>query len=1238
METNRLKRFASEARNILMSGVKQRLSALGFQTDGSLSTKLPELMGGGSVFMGEVQSEDFYHKWMSLHQRIQSHSYREVAEEAAYTWFNRLMAIRIMVKNELVPAVLEYESDEVRIPLLVSEARQRRFPQMNEESRQKVEALLNNDALTDEQFAVLIVAYCHSNPIIHKCFGTISDYTELLLPSNILAKDGFIDKLNADEYISDEDYRSPELIGWLYQFYISERKDEVFAKKGKFEADEIPAATQIFTPNWIVKYMVQNTVGRIYLDNNPYTDIKKEMQYLVEPAEPTPADAIYQFDNIHDLTCADLACGSGHILNECFDLLYQIYIEEGYNRRKAIEDIFQYNLTGIDIDTRAKQLATFALLMKACQKDNSFSDAHCMPRVLDMPIPYAEAVGKTFDNTDEERTFIRSVLSEYIMGGNAEVLDELTDAVLLMNDAQTLGSIMKFNISERTRNVIAIRTAEYEQQEILLKNIRKMLPYIQIILTLTKSYAALVMNPPYMGSGNMNEILSTYAKGNYEIGKADLATVFVQHMADLTLKHGKYGFIIPPSWMFLSTFEKLRRDIIDNRSIDSLLHLSRGVFGADFGASSAVINNTKSENAQGVYFRLIERTFQEFDQKHLQLLFEKTLANHDFRFYFADYTKEVEDMVYSKQGAKIYYPAIPQSNFEKIPGCPIGYWVSRKILKLFSLKDNISTVAYPRKGLATTDNKRFLKLWHEVNLYSMGFRFKDRIMAQHSKCKWFPLNKGGEFRKWYGNNNTVVNWYNDGVEMKDAIVKVYNGGSYTKEIRSEDKYFLDCITWNALTSGTPSFRYSDYGALFDSAGSSMFPKSKDCMPLLALLNTPIAKTIFDIINPTLNYGAGTVGLMPVVQTNTDKLIVQQNISISKQDWDAHETSWDFTENEFIKFSKRNSDTSLYNFTSEGENIPMKSWSDKHLDFIQANSGRLEWITEQIKAEWEDKYMELHANEEELNRQFIEIYGLQDELTPDVPLNEITILQQGEISIENNQLRWNDDVLMKQLISYAVGCMMGRYSIDRPGLILANQGDGQKEYEALVPNSRFAIDDDGIIPLMPANTEFTDNITLRFKTWLGITFGEESLMDNLNFIERSLGKHLDDYFVKDFWKDHKKMYQNRPIYWLFSSKKGSFQCIAYMHRMNAYTAEKIRTNYLLPHIESLFNKQNEMQANAANLSTRERKELDSIGKQIDECREYHDRLHVVADQQIGFDLDDGVVVNYAKFGDVLAKLK
>ncbi len=1192
METNRLKRFASEARNILMSGVKQRLSALGFQTDGSLSTKLPELMGGGSVFMGEVQSEDFYHKWMSLYQRIQSHSYREVAEEAAYTWFNRLMAIRIMVKNELVPAVLEYESDEVRIPLLVSEARQRRFPQMNEENRQKLEVLLNNDALTDEQFAVLIVAYCHSNPIIHKCFGTISDYTELLLPSNILAKDGFIDKLNADEYISDEDYRSPELIGWLYQFYISERKDEVFAKKGKFEADEIPAATQIFTPNWIVKYMVQNTVGRIYLDNNPYTDIKKEMQYLVEPAEPTPADAIYQFDNIHDLTCADLACGSGHILNECFDLFYQIYIEEGYNRRKAIEDIFQYNLTGIDIDTRAKQLATFALLMKACQKDNSFSDAHCMPRVLDMPIPYAEAVGKTFDNTDEERTFIRSVLSEYIMGGNAEVLDELTDAVLLMNDAQTLGSIMKFNISERTRNVIAIRTAEYAQQEVLPEDIRKMLPYMQIILTLTQNYATLVMNPPYMGGGNMNEVLSKYVKDNYEDSKADLFSVFMELAIDRLKQEGKYGMINMQSWMFLSSFEKLRKKVLDNYQIDSMLHLGPRTFDELSGEvvqnTAFVISKNHKEDVNGTYFRLVEG--KSCKEK------EKMFLN------------------YSKQGAKIYYPAIPQSNFEKIPGCPIAFWISNNYANAFANGKCVLEFADTFQGIITGDNNKFLRLWFEVNSINIPFHATNMSNINLNNSYWIPYNKGGDSRKWYGTQDFIVNWKNG---SKDK----------TRGKEGFSKFYLrEYVAWSYTVSNIIATRYYPSGFLWDVRGSGLMDKSDMLYYLQGLIGSIVGINLFRINNSTLSCQVENIIQLPIITSSLRKediqYIVKQNISIAKQDWDAHETSWDFQTNELIQLS------------IDGVGHIQATINEKTIQDYYS----IELLLTEYKTKWEDLFNRLHANEEELNRQFIEIYSLQDELTSDVPLNEITILQQGEISIEGDKLRWNDDVLMKQLISYAVGCMMGRYSIDRPGLILANQGDSQKEYEALVPNSRFAIDDDGIIPLMSANTEFTDNITLRFKTWLGITFGEESLMDNLNFIERSLGKRLDDYFVKDFWKDHKKKYQNRPIYWLFSSKKGSFQCIAYMHRMNAYTAEKIRTNYLLPHIEWLFNKQNEMQANAANLSTRERKELDSIGKQIEECREYHDRLHVVADQQIGFDLDDGVVVNYAKFGDVLAKLK
>ncbi len=957
MDTNKLKRFASEARNILISGVNQRLSALGFSMDGSV-TEMPELKGGGAIFMGDIQTEDFYHKWMSLYHRVQSHSYREVVEETAYTWFNRLVAIRIMVKNELVPPVLEYESEGVRIPLLVTEARQGRMPQMNEESRQKLDTLLLNDAFTDEQFQVLIVAYCHSNPIINKCFGTISDYTELLLPSNILKNDGFIARLNADDYITDEDYHSPELIGWLYQFYISERKDEVFAKKEKFEADEIPAATQIFTPNWIVKYMVQNTVGRIYLDNNPYSDIKDGMKYLVEPAEPTLADSIYQFEDIHHFTCADLGCGSGHILNECFDLLYQIYIEEGYNRRKAIEDIFRYNLTGVDIDTRAKQLATFALLMKACQKDVGFTDAHCMPKVLNMPVGYAEAMNRKFDNREDERSFIRGTVKSYIMANNTEMLDELTDAIVLMNDAQTLGSIMKFDISERTRNVIAVRTAEYKNTEHLPENIQKLLPYMKVILALTQRYSVLVMNPPYMGGGNMNELLSKYVKKNYEYGKADLATVFVLHMANLTMKHGKYAFIIPPSWMFLSTFENLRCDIIDNRSIDSLLHLSRGVFGADFGASSAVISNTQSSDAKGTYFRLIERTFQEFDQKHLQMLFEQTLANHDFKYYFEEYSKDVTELPNSKKGNKIYYPNIPQKNFEKIPGSPIGYWVSEKEQLLFK-KKIISDISKPCKGIDTGENSYFLRFWHEIN-----FR---KIDSSNGVGDYVPYNKGGGFRKWYGFRYCVLKWNGSDEELSSRLTWT------TKKptLRNKKYWFNESFTWSSISSGGFSARYSPRGALFDNGGSSIF--SESILFLIGgLINSIVAKRFFDFLAPTINYQPGDVGNLAFSDVIFDKQdvitpMVNNNISISKQDWDAHETSWDFQENELLRI---------------------------HMN----TGGNLKQCFNEYKEEWAEKFLQLHENEEELNRQFIYIYGLQDELTPDVPLSEITILQQGEIEI------------------------------------------------------------------------------------------------------------------------------------------------------------------------------------------------------------------------------------------------
>lgn len=1186
MDINKLKRFATEARNILLNGVKQRLAAIGFKPDGTV-TEMPQLLGGGAVFMENVQSEDFYHKWMSLYQRMQSHTFREVAEEAAYTWFNRLVAIRIMAKNGLISDVLKYESEDVHVPVLVTEARQGRMPQMDEASRQKLDALLLNDAWTDEQFALLIVAYCHSNPIIRKCFGKISDYTELLLPSNILKNDGFIDRLNADDYVSDEDYRSPELIGWLYQFYIAERKNEVFAKKGKFEADEIPAATQIFTPNWIVKYMVQNTVGRIYLDNNPYSDIKDGMKYLVEPSDLTPNSSHLTLEDVHDLRVADLACGSGHILNECFDLLYQIYIEEGYNRRRAVEDIFQYNLTGIDIDTRAKQLAQFALLLKACQKDRSFADAHCMPRVMDMP----QCDRYTWRDTAGHFNCY------YNVAANEAINGELDDAFKLMEHADTLGSIMRFNVSPQTADYLHQAVKAYDDSPAHTEQFAPLVDGMRLILALTQKYAALVMNPPYMGSGNMNAELSNYVKKNYPDGKADLFAVFMLVAQERLAESGKYGMINMQSWMFLSSFEKLRTSLLDNLQIDNMLHLGPRTFDELSGEvvqNTAFVVSIHRPDHSGIYFRLVDG-------------------------------KDCSDKEQMFLAVENCYPNVSQKNFEKIPGCPIGYWVSEKIFSRFAGNLALSAVCKPTQGLATADNARFVKYWHEVNLAKIGFGCDSSEEAWKTKKKWFPYNKGGAARKWYGNQELVVNWENDGEEIKSFAPAV---------IRNSTFYFKPSIAWSLTSSVGNAFRYFPQGFIFDVNGMSLFT---DNIGLISYLNTKLCRYFLSVINPTLACQIGNVAVLPYchIDSKTETSLAKQNISISKQDWDAHETSWDFEENKLLAVDEQ---TYIDNINWTVEQHFRETGEHICIDPAAPELGSLEWLVEQYKQKWTRLFLQLHDNEEQLNRQFIDIYGLQDELTPDVPLDEITILQQGEITIDNSQITWHDDVIVKQLISYAVGCMMGRYSLDHKGLILANQGDGQKEYEVLVPNSRFAIDDDGIIPLMSVNNELTDHITLRFKTWLGIAFGEENLMDNLNFVERALDKRLEDYFLKDFWKDHKKMYQNRPIYWLFSSKRGAFQCIVYMHRMNAYTAERVRTKYLLPHIEWLMTKQAEMQANATNLSARERKELDNIGKQIDECREYHDRLHEVADQQIAFDLDDGVLVNYAKFGDVLAKLK
>lgn len=897
METNKLKRFATEARNILMQGVAHRFTALGFRADGT-PVEEPQLLGGGATFMGDTVTEDFYHKWQSLAAAIRRHGLKDVAEEAAYTWFNRLMAIRIMTKNGLIPPVLQYESPGVYVPLIVSEARQGRLPQMNEEERSRLMPLLDDDSRTAEQFSLLITVFCHATPILHRCFGHIADYTELLLPANILAEGGFVDLINHTDFIAEEDYRSSELIGWLYQFYIAEKKDEVFAAKGKFTASEIPAATQIFTPNWIVKYMVQNTVGRIYLDNNPYeTEVAQDWKYLVNPSELTPNDCILRYDDLTDLRLADLACGSGHILGEMFDMLYTLYINEGYSRREAIENIFRRNLTGVDIDTRAKQLAQFALLLKACQRDASFADCHCMPRVLDMP-----------------KTGLP-------LPADTRLANEIEAVNKTLADADTLGSIMKFSLSPAAREWVASLGEENEAA--------------QLVLALTEKYAALVMNPPYMGGGNMNVVLSNYVKKNYEVGKADLFSVFMQVAEERLAKNGKYGMINMQSWMFLSSFEKLRTHLLETLQIDSMLHLGPRTFDE---LSGEVVQNTAfvvtkhTPYTTGTYFRLVDG---------------KSCGDKE-RMFLA-----------GENG----YPHVSQQNFEKIPGCPIGYWVSEKIFARFAGNLALSAVAKPCVGLQTADNARFLRYWHEVNLEKIGFGCSSAEEALETRKKWFPHNKGGGCRKWYGNQDYIINWENDG-----EAVKHYNGAI----IRNPTFYFKPAVSWSVISSAMLNFRYYPIGFIPNMCGMCCYTDDGNIgLYILGLSNTNVASVMFDIMNPTLNLSNGVFGKLPYIASNIEGIdtIVSQNISISKSDWDAHETSWDFQENELVRLSK-----------AQGE-----------------GSHRLSDLMDAYREHWTEQFLQLHANEEELNRQFIEIYGLEDELTPDVPPEEITILQQGELS-------------------------------------------------------------------------------------------------------------------------------------------------------------------------------------------------------------------------------------------------
>lgn len=1159
MNTSEIKKFATAARKKLIQGVINKISTLGFNAQGKvILEQMPVLAHNDTNFNGRIiPGTNFYYQWMSLYDAIKEKGVKNIYEEVAYTWFNRLVAIRILQKQEqsLITNVLDFVDDS-RTPSIVNDARHGIFPEyIDEKTMIELNNLLRDDNKTTEQFAILITAFCHATPMINKIFGRVNDYTELLLPSDILAAGGFVDMLNNSPYITDDDYKQTELIGWLYQFYISERKDEVF-DLDEWSAEDIPAGTQIFTPNWIVKYMVENTLGRIYLDTHPDASFKDDLKYLVEPSEGE--HPVFEYESLENLRCADFSCGSGHILGEFFDLLYRLYEEEWYDGRTAIENIFKHNLAGIDLDTRAMQLSTFSLMLKACQKDETFKNAECMPHVLDMPsIDFNNVCG-----------IVNKLFKDY----NTNIRKEVTDAFCLVEKANELGSIMKFSLCEASREALTAVVSEYREYDDTNPEIVKAM---ELILMLTDKYSAIAMNPPYMGSKHMDATLKNYVKKNYPNTKTDLFAVFMDVAIERLADKAKYGMINMQSWMFLSSYVTLRENIISNSRIESMLHLGPRLFDEISGevvqSVSFVICKENNDNNYGTYYRLIEPRNCE----------EKRIA-------FLEKQNEYLD--------------VNQTIFSLIPDNIIGYWIKNYLLPLFNLS-KIDTIAPTSRGLQSGDVERFQKNWYEVAYNSIESSSNRNYIITTSTKKWFKFTNGGSGRKWFGNLDYVVNWGNNGSEIKSTGRAI---------IPNEDLYFEECLGYNRVTSDGLKVRHYQPGILCGD-NTPFTPMNNDSIYVLGLLNSVVAKYMIGLFNPSLAAQSGSVRSIPVRILNKTAIegMVNTNISISKQDWNAHETSWDFNENELVRIFKA--------------------------------SGCGDTLDQTLNAfiiEWTEKFNELHRNEEELNKEFINIYGLQNELTKDVPLNEVTILQQKEKDIDNGQLKWNKDIIIKQLISYAMGCWMGRYRLDIPGLHIAHPSPTDEEIVPYTYNgATIEIDDDGIVPLMDENAPFPDNAEKRMKEFVEVVFGSSNKAKNIDFINATLGRNTNiaKYLKNDFWKDHLARYQKRPIYWLFQSsrKNPAFQVLVYMHRMDAYTCEKVRTKYLLVYIEHLKNRILYLQGQPTTAAVT--RELSQHEVALKECLDYEARLHNIANQQIAFNLDDGVKVNYAKFGDVLAPI-
>lgn len=1169
MDKSAIIEFSNKVRDKLNAEVRSQAAYYGILPEEihAVEEHADSVIINGKVFNSKIKNQR-----SQLVKQIKEKGYEQVMEEVTYTWFNRLVALKFMEMNGCLPDQIKvFTSTDPNKPEpdILTNALKLDFLNLNRDLVLDLKAE-NKD---EELYKYLILKLCnYLNKIMPFLFEKIEDYTELLFPDKLLHTGSVLNDLNS--IIPNEDWQEVEIIGWIYQDYIAPKKDKVFAdlkKNIKISKENIPAVTQLFTPHWIVRYLVENSLGRLWMLNRPESSLVDRMEYYIKP-EQQETDFL-KINSPEEIRICDPACGSGHMLVYAFDLLYSIYEEEGYAPSEIPELILTHNLFGIEIDKRAGELAGFALTMKARGKDRHFFKKQIQPNICML----------------ENVAFEQGELNAYIDAVGSELFTNAHRATLSQfAEADNFGSLIRPAAKNVSDLLQLLESKNLSGNLSLLANHQNVMKALKQADYLSPKYHVVIANPPYMGGKGMNNRLRTFAQDNYPDSKSDCFAMFIERGFNLTLNHGYNAMVTMQSWMFLSSYEKLRERLLDEVTIDCMVHMANMVMGIAFGTAATVWNKTKKPDFRG----------------------------HFSYVYYEDLTEENKPKQFPMQNDRLARASA--ADLKKIPGSPIAYWVSEKITDIFEHNKRLESIAPVKVGLQTGSNDIFVRYWFEVSAKKTSFS----INRKHDLSrKWFPYNKGGDYRKWYGNNENIVNWENDGYEIRNFTDQ---NGKLRSRPQNREHYFKESITWSFVSSSYFGVRYSDSQAIFDVGGSSLFPSSQNKYFLTGLLCSKISHVFMKTMNPTLNFQVGNVALIPVIDKcniSDYEDVVKSIIEIHKSDWNSYETSWDFITLPLLQ-----------------PEFHQPTLSETYI---------------KLRAYWKEITLETQRLEEENNRIFIEAYGLQDELTPEVPLSEITLTCNPYYRYGNNKTEEELEALLltdtiKELISYAVGCMFGRYSPEKEGLILANQGEKLADFKEKVPGASFLPDEDNIIPILD-DEYYTDDIVNRFKEFLKLTFGAETLSENLDFIAGALSKKgeapekvIRNYFLKDFYSDHLKMYKKRPIYWLFtSSEKGkAFNALVYMHRYDKTTLAKMRIDYLLD-FESKLDAQRpllekEIAENSKN-SGKAESELAKLNKKINELVKYDELLKNKADQMIEIDLDDGVVENYKKFEGLVGKI-